>query len=738
MEVLPGALAPMASYRQFIVCLFVPNLARPGKTEKFPVDWRTGEVANAHDPAVWLSHEEAITQAALRGPGHGVGFVVTPAAGFFFLDIDGCLLPTGEWSPLAVRLCQMFAGAAVEVSHSGRGLHIFGRYSRMPAHRCKNTQLHLELYHEGRFVALGTGAQGDASLDCTAAIAAAVAEFFPPHAESTLSGPDWREGPIPEWSGPTDDAELIARALRHTTAASVFGSRASFRDLWENNEEALSRAYPSQNGDTYDRSSADGALASHLAYFTGNDHARVLRLMHQSALVRSKWDRDEYLTNTVSFSVGRQQRVLQDRPAPLTGAAAAVAGPPSAPAPLQVLPPGSFAAAASGVIQASLMNVIGALRSAEGGVTLGYDSFLDRITLGGQALRDVDYVKLRLSFEERGFKNVPADIMRDAVRAVAYDNTYDSLLDWASSLVWDGQPRVETALSVYFGCEDTRYTRAVSRYLFTALAGRALDPGCQADMALIFVGGQGERKTHAVRALAPVRVAFGNADLGKVVEDDGVSARRIRGKAVVELGELRGLASRDDETVKEWVSRRDEVWTPKFVEFETIYPRRCVLIGTSNRVDLLTDPTGNRRWLPTLVGHMDDVAIERDRDQLWAEGVALWRAQGIAWQEAEHLAMHEHDEFRQVDPWEPIIEEWLALPFPPAPGEVPSPTPKCAIGVTLRQIAEGPLKIAVAHLSRREGLRIGKVMRALNYEKHVGRVNGAQAKVWRRSLPFLP
>lgn len=543
---------------------------------------------------------------------------------------------------------------------------------------------------------------------------------------------DWRDTPVPEWSGPTDDDELLQRLLNAPqSAAAAFGSRASFRDLWEGNVEALGKAFPDSH-EAYNASEADAALVAHLAWATGKNHERIRVLMWRSTLSRPKWEREDYLPRTIERIVGRQQRVLQDRPAPLTGAAAAIAGPPSAPAPAQNLAPGLFAAAASGVIQASLMNVIGALRSAEGGVTLGYDSFLDRITLGGQALRDVDYVKLRLSFEERGFKSVPADIMRDAVRAVAYDNTYDSLLDWASGLVWDGQPRVETALSVYFGCEDTRYTRAVSRYLFTALAGRALDPGCQADMALIFVGGQGERKTHAVRALAPVRVAFGNADLGKVVEDDGVSARRIRGKAVVELGELRGLASRDDEAVKEWVSRRYETWTPKFVEFETLYPRRCVAIGTSNRDDLLTDPTGNRRWLPARTGHVDDAAIERDRDQLWSEGVAMWRANGIAWQEAEHLAMHEHDEFRQVDPWEPIIEEWLALPFPPAPGEVPSPTPKCAIGVTLRQIAEGPLRIAVAHLSRREELRIGKVMRALNYGKVDARVNGVMSKVWRQ------
>src|SRR5882762_9428941 len=136
MEVLPAALAAMASYRQFIVCLFVPNLSRPGKTDKFPVDGRTGQVANAHDPAVWMTHDEAAVASSLLGVDYGCGFVLTAADPFWFLDIDECLTPAG-WSPLALQLCQALAGSAVEVSHSGRGLHLFGR-GHIPPHACKN------------------------------------------------------------------------------------------------------------------------------------------------------------------------------------------------------------------------------------------------------------------------------------------------------------------------------------------------------------------------------------------------------------------------------------------------------------------------------------------------------------------------------------------------------------------------------------------------------------------------
>jgi len=66
---------------------------------------------------------------------------------------------------LALSILARFPGAAVELSHSGQGLHIFGRAAPM-AHGKRNAALNLELYTEGRFCALtGTGALGDASTE---------------------------------------------------------------------------------------------------------------------------------------------------------------------------------------------------------------------------------------------------------------------------------------------------------------------------------------------------------------------------------------------------------------------------------------------------------------------------------------------------------------------------------------------------------------------------------------------
>jgi len=324
---IPAALQAMEQYRQFILYVAQPSQTRPGKTDKFPCDFRTGKVANAHDANIWTDSQTALASALNYGPNHGVGFVFTEADPFFFLDIDDCLQSDNTWSPLATSLCAQFNGAAMEVSKSNRGLHIFGTYSApIPAHACKNTDLHLELYHVGRFVALtGTGAIGNVAADCTAVLPSLIAQYFPPDAAQLLEQ-GWAEGPAAEWNGPKDDEELIRRALRSQSTASAFGGRASFADLWSGNVEVLSRCYPDP-ARGYDSSSADAALAQHLAFWTGKDCARIERIMRKSSLARDKWEREDYLPRTILGAVGRQFEVLTDK------SIEPVAGTPSSPAP---------------------------------------------------------------------------------------------------------------------------------------------------------------------------------------------------------------------------------------------------------------------------------------------------------------------------------------------------------------------------------------------------------------------
>ncbi len=321
MRELPPALAAMGTYRQFIVYIAQPSRTRPGKTDKYPCDFRTGRVANAHDAAIWTDHATAIAAAASWGASYGIGFVFTEADPFFFVDLDDAALDDGSgWKPHAIAICNLLQGAAVEVSVSGKGLHIFGT-GRPPQHGCESEYNIGGFYHTARYAALtGVGATGDCSLDCTTALPILVDTYWRPGPEQTLEQ-GWTDGPAAEWRGPADDDELIRRALRSQSTASAFGGKASFADLWAGNLDALSKAYPDE-ARAYNSSQADAALAQHLAFWTGNDCERISRLMGKSSLVRDKWEREDYLPRTILGAVGRQFEVLTDKaPEPVAGAA---------------------------------------------------------------------------------------------------------------------------------------------------------------------------------------------------------------------------------------------------------------------------------------------------------------------------------------------------------------------------------------------------------------------------------
>lgn len=304
---LPNPLMGMGEYRQFILYKLVDS-------NKYPCDFRTGNIANAHDSSIWTDYKTAIASSAQYGGNYGVGFTFTENDPFFFLDIDNALLETNEWSDLAKQLCAIFNGAAIEVSSSGKGLHIFGK-GHVPEHNCKNTELGIEFYSKDRFVALtGINIVGDVNKDCSDILPWLVETYF----KKVFTSQDvWTIAPCKEWSGPIDDDELIKRALKSKSARSTFLNKASFSDIWNCNVDILTKTYPASSANSstpYDASSVDAALAQMLMFWTGKDCQRVERLMLKSNLRRKKWDREDYLKTTITHAYGRQTDVLKDKP----------------------------------------------------------------------------------------------------------------------------------------------------------------------------------------------------------------------------------------------------------------------------------------------------------------------------------------------------------------------------------------------------------------------------------------
>ncbi len=364
------------------------------------------------------------------------------------------------------------------------------------------------------------------------------------------------------------------------------------------------------------------------------------------------------------------------------------------------------------------------------GFQLAYDAFRDETMVapadGGRwsPLRDSTYAHLRVNLERHGFMAVGKELVRDAALAVAERNEIDSAVQWVQGLRWDGVERVEMFMSTHLGVEDSPYTRAVARYMWTAMAGRALVPGVKADMVPVLLGGQGIKKTTLVESLSPLPETFVEIDLSS---RDADLARSLRGKLVGEIAELRGLTTRDSESIKAWITRRHEEWVPKWRETTTRFWRRLLLVGTGNKHEFLDDETGERRWLPVdMAGMVDTDAVVRDRDQLWAEGAEMFMGGGVDWQDAQALAVEVHKNHKVHDEWEGSIARWLLRDTMDQVGDWVR-----AHGTwSMAEIAAGALGIDTKNLGKREEMRIGKVLRGLGMDRRVVREGRATPKKW--------
>jgi hypothetical protein len=303
------------------------------------------------------------------------------------------------------------------------------------------------------------------------------------------------------------------------------------------------------------------------------------------------------------------------------------------------------------------------------GYYLRFDTFLDDIVVAkvGDGMEEGRFkeklhlcdLAIRLESGTNGFKHIPTATLREAFFYTCEKQVSDKAQDWLSGLTWDGVPRVASFLSRYAGAADSDYTRAASLYWWSALAGRIIQPGVKADMALIAVGEQGMKKSTLVEAMVPEETYAGELDLK---EERTEIARSMRGKMVMELGELSGFSKRSVEHIKAFISRRKEEWARKYEEFTSTLWRRCLFFGTTNNDEVLPDETGNRRWLPFRSSGADPVGLAAVRDQLWAEGAYLFKKNGVMWQDAERLAKDEHAEFAVTDPWDRAVHDWLYTP----------------------------------------------------------------------------
>lgn len=283
-----------------------------------------------------------------------------------------------------------------------------------------------------------------------------------------------------------------------------------------------------------------------------------------------------------------------------------------------------------------------------------------------EPLRDVDYSGVR-NYIECVYGIVSSQKVDDALALEFEKKKFHPIREYICAQKWDGIPRVNTLLIDYFGAEDNAYTRAAIRKTLVAAVARVFEPGIKFDTALILVGEQGTYKSTFVKKLGMEWFS----DTFTTVQGKE-SFEQIQGAWLIEMAELSGLKKAEVESIKHYISKREDMFRPAYGRTVETYKRQCVFFGTTNNKDFLRDPTGNRRFMPIDVRpeyatkSVNDDLTQDEVNQIWAEAYQLYLAKEPLYLVGDEdiIAKIEQHKHSEADERKGIIEEYLNTKFP--------------------------------------------------------------------------
>ncbi len=315
-------------------------------------------------------------------------------------------------------------------------------------------------------------------------------------------------------------------------------------------------------------------------------------------------------------------------------------------------------------------------------------------------LRDTDILSVQEFLQNAGMTSLTSTVVHDAIRARAEERKFHPVRDYFGKLKWDGKERLEGWLSAYLGAEDSPYTQEIGPMFLVGMVARIFRPGCPMNYMLVLEGAQGARKSTACRILGG---EWFSDSLPDVMAGKDVS-QHLRGKMLIEIAELSATSRAEDAHLKAFITRNEERYRPPYGRLEVIEPRQCVFIGTTNKDVYLRDETGGRRFWPVKVGAIDTDGLARDRDQLFAEAVAKFRADFRWWPDGDFEREHikpQQEARRESDAWEDAIRAYLEVR-------------KIAL---LSEVARFGLEIETARLGTGEQRRIAAIMTGMGWER---------------------
>ena len=298
-----------------------------------------------------------------------------------------------------------------------------------------------------------------------------------------------------------------------------------------------------------------------------------------------------------------------------------------------------------------------------------------------------------------------------AIISSDYVPTYDPFVDWMEALpAWDpatgGDPIGELAAHVHTTGPADVFADVLRKWLVGVVASLLRQSVNQT--ILVLIGRQGIYKTTFMRYLLPPawrdRYFYTKTNSSRLGKDDVLALSEY---ALICLEEIDHMRPDELNQLKAMVTLEDIHERPAYGRVRVHRRHIASFCATGNNLSFLTDPTGNRRWLPFEVTAIDDpYRLRIDYAAVYGQALYLLRSGFSYWfSQSETAALNARNVRFEVPSME---QELIARCFRhPQPGEVGFF--KSATDI-LEHISAGirtPLSV----------VRVGAAMSRLGYER---------------------
>lgn len=309
---------------------------------------------------------------------------------------------------------------------------------------------------------------------------------------------------------------------------------------------------------------------------------------------------------------------------------------------------------------------------------------------------------------------------KDLVQSIIFSNRikqYNPIMDFLNLAERKGSKNIDLLLdSVISDTED--YKKWILKWLVALIATAH---GKHSPLMLVLAGEkQGTGKSHWFRYLLPQKLqnlyAESKMDGGK---DDEILMTK---KWIIVDDEMGGKSKRESKkfkeiTSKQWINVREP-----YGRVTVDLKRTAMFAGTSNDMQLLNDPTGNRRYLPI---HVLD--INQDKYNECDKSELLWELDNLYKSGYDYTVLKEDIEklnkatenFKESTPEEEFLLTYITKPTNRHDGEW------LPISVIIEY-----LKAASGYRSYLNNQRIGQILSKMNYTSKSKRYEGVPMKVY--------